>query len=101
MDSAQLGRRRAEAHVRGGAQALAPGGVFIVEPQPWKSYKQAFKKQPMPEETRAHFRAIALRPTLYAEHLRRTVGFSSVSTLRDADLHTADDFDRTVLLCVK
>ena len=82
-------------------RALAPGGVFIVEPQPWKSYKQAFKKQPMPEETRAHFRAIALRPTLYAEHLRRTVGFSSVSTLRDADLHTADDFDRTVLLCVK
>ena len=82
-------------------RALAPGGVFIVEPQPWKSYKQAFKKQPMPEETRAHFRAIALRPTLYAEHLRRAVGFSSVSTLRDADLHTADDFDRTVLLCVK
>ena len=32
------------------------------------------QKQPMPEETRAHFRAIALRPTLYAEHLRRTVG---------------------------
>lgn len=24
---------------------LRPGGVFVLEPQPWKSYRQAFKKQ--------------------------------------------------------
>ena len=81
--------------------ALSPGGVFIVEPQPWKSYKQAFRKQKMPEETRRHFERIALRPTLYREYLRTTVGFKSVETLRAADLHDAQDFDRTVLLCVK
>ena len=82
-------------------ESLTPGGVFIVEPQPWRSYRQAFKKQRMPEETRAHFLAIALRPSLYAEFLRTTVGFERVTTLRDADMHNASEFDRTVLLCVK
>ena len=81
--------------------SLTPGGVFIVEPQPWKSYRQAFRKQKMPEETRAHFKGIALRPTLYAEHLRTEVGFATVETLRNADLTSADEFDRTMLLCVK
>lgn len=56
--------------------SLAPGGVFIVEPQPWKSYRQAFRKQKMPEETRVHFRAITLKPQLYAEHLRRGGGYT-------------------------
>ncbi len=46
--------------------SLAPGGVFVLEPQPWKSYRQAFRKQKMPEETRAHYRAITLRPSQYA-----------------------------------
>ena len=82
-------------------ESLTPGGVFIVEPQPWRSYRQAFKKQRMPEETRAHFLAIALRPSLYAEFLRTTVGFERVTALRDADMHDASEFDRTVLLCVK
>jgi 7SK snRNA methylphosphate capping enzyme len=82
-------------------ESLTPGGVFIVEPQPWRSYRQAFRKQHMPEETKAHFRAIALRPSLYAEFLRTAVGFERVTTLRDADMHDASEFDRTVLLCVK
>ena len=81
--------------------ALTEGGVMVLEPQPWKSYARAFKKQKMPEETRRHFERIALRPTLYREYLRTTVGFKSVETLRAADLHDAQDFDRTVLLCVK
>lgn len=82
-------------------ECLSPGGVFIVEPQPWRSYRQAFRKQTMPDETRAHFQNIALRPSLYAEFLRTTVGFERVTTLRDADMHDASEFDRTVLLCVK
>ena len=81
--------------------SLAPGGVFIVEPQPWKSYRQAFKKQNMPEETKAHFREIKIRPKDYAEFLKTSIGFETVTTLRDADLHDASEFDRTVLLCVK
>ena len=81
--------------------ALSPGGVFIVEPQPWKSYKQAFRKQKMPEETRSHMKGIELRPAFYAEHLRNEVGFSSVEAIRSADLHVADEFDRNLLLCIK
>ena len=82
-------------------ESLSPGGVFIVEPQPWRSYGRAFRKQTMPEETKAHFRAITLRPSLYAEFLRTTVGFERVVALRDADAHDASEFDRAVLLCVK
>ena len=65
--------------------SLSPGGVFIVEPQPWKSYRQAFRKQKMPDETRDHFRAITLKPQLYAEHLRAEIGFTTVETLRSGD----------------
>ena len=81
--------------------SLSPGGVFIVEPQPWKSYRQAFRKQKMPEETRENFKAIELKPTQYGEYLRSEVGFRLVETLRSADMHSADEFDRTVLCCVK
>jgi len=82
-------------------ECLSPGGVFIVEPQPWRSYGRAFKKQTMPDETRKHFQNITLRPCMYAEFLKTTVGFESVTTLRNADMHDASEFDRTVLLCVK
>jgi hypothetical protein len=41
----------------------------------------------MPEETRTHFRAIALKPQLYAEFLRTEVGFASVETLRCGDVN--------------
>lgn len=81
--------------------ALSPGGIFLVEPQPWRSYKQAFKKQNMPPETRAHFRDIKIKPSDYRGVLRDTIGFASVETLRDADLTAGTEFDRTVLLCVK
>lgn len=26
-------------------ECLSPGGVFVLEPQPWSSYRQAFRKQ--------------------------------------------------------
>ena len=64
-------------------------------------YSQAFRKQKMPDDTRDHFKAITLKPQLYAEHLRDAIGFSSVETLRSADMTSADEFDRSVLLCTK
>ena len=81
--------------------SLSPGGIFLVEPQPWKSYKQAFKKQAMPEECRVHFKSIKIKPAMYADVLQNEIGFDTVETLRDADMEGASEFDRTVLLCVK
>ena len=79
-------------------QLLAPGGLLVLEPQPWKSYGQAFRKQRMPEETRVHYRAITLRPKDFAAYLLGTVGFARVEELRGG---SNAGFDRPLLLCYK
>lgn len=77
---------------------LAPGGVFILEPQPWKSYKAAFKKQRMPADTLATYRSLALRPAGFAELLVGTTGFEKVEELRQA---AGSGFDRPLLCAYK
>ena len=63
--------------------ALRPGGYFILEPQPWSSYK---KNQRVSEETRSNFRSIRLRPSanggagipdIFRDILIREIGFAS------------------------
>ena len=77
---------------------LVPGGLLIVEPQPWKSYSAAFHKQKMPDETRVHYRNVALRPAEFAEHLHSVVGFARVEQLREG---AQTGFDRPLLVCYK
>ncbi len=52
---------------------LRPGGVFVLEPQPWSSYR---KRASITTETKRYFREIALRPENFVEFLLRDVGFS-------------------------
>ena len=47
---------------------------YLLEPQPWKSFKQAFRKRKMPDSTREHFRNIKLKPEHFAEFLRAEAG---------------------------
>ena len=70
----ELGRRRADAALPPRARlCLRPGGVFVLEPQPWSSY---CKCASITTETKRYFREIALRPENFVEFLLRDVGFS-------------------------
>lgn len=52
--------------------------VFIFEPQPWKSYRNA---RGTTATIDAHFASIALRPSTFIEYLTTEGGFSRVETL--------------------
>lgn len=52
---------------------LAPGGILVVEPQEWKNYKSAVKKN---RDLRDVFKGIQIRPNFEAE--LRDVGFVMV-----------------------
>jgi len=58
--------------------SLRPGGVFILEPQPWKSYKAKYAWK---EEWKANYHAIELKPGLFKHFLVDEVGFASYELL--------------------
>eukprot|EP01012_Entosiphon_sulcatum_P050094 TRINITY_DN6885_c0_g1_i1.p1 TRINITY_DN6885_c0_g1~~TRINITY_DN6885_c0_g1_i1.p1 ORF type:complete len:438 (+),score=49.70 TRINITY_DN6885_c0_g1_i1:28-1314(+) len=59
--------------------ALKPGGTFVLEPQPWSSYR---KKLPTySEEQKANFFHISLRPQQFPDYLVTTFGFQLLASL--------------------
>jgi hypothetical protein len=76
------------------------GGVFILEPQPWKSYQQAFNKQDMPAELKHVLPTLELRPDQFAHILLTEVGFAHVEPL-GTPVGVAGGFGRPLLLCRK
>ena len=96
--------------------ALAPGGALIIEPQPWRSYKQAFRKNKhnVPAEWKSHYGAIELKPDMFESYLKSVVGFRTIQRLA-LEPPTADDdadnehhsnppgaaFHRDILRCIK
>ncbi|KAK3235534.1 hypothetical protein CYMTET_54270 [Cymbomonas tetramitiformis] len=75
---------------------LSPGGLFLLEPQPWKSYKQAMRKQDMPTEVRELLPQLKLRPDHFQKLLLQEVGFSEVTKLQVGE--SAEGFNRPLLL---
>ncbi|KAE9414872.1 hypothetical protein Angca_009304, partial [Angiostrongylus cantonensis] len=57
---------------------LLPGGRFIVEPQPFTSYK---KRSKMTEKLKANYLAIEFKPEDFEMYLLEEVGFESVEHL--------------------
>ncbi|KAI5609286.1 7SK snRNA methylphosphate capping enzyme-like, partial [Silurus asotus] len=53
---------------------LNPGGVFIVQPQPWSSYS---RKKRLTETTHRNYNSIRLRPDQFSSYLTSEVGFTS------------------------
>ncbi|KAK5893016.1 hypothetical protein CgunFtcFv8_005928 [Champsocephalus gunnari] len=65
-------------------QSLAPGGLFILQPQPWSSYCRSKRAS---ERTCDAFRTLRFRPEQFTWYLTEREGFSSYRTLT----HTGDE----------
>ncbi|XP_008303665.1 7SK snRNA methylphosphate capping enzyme-like [Stegastes partitus] len=65
-------------------QSLSPGGLFILEPQPWSSYNRSKRAS---ETTFRHFRSLRLRPEQFTSFLTDSVGFSSYRLIKHTGNH--------------
>ncbi|KAM6907497.1 7SK snRNA methylphosphate capping enzyme-like [Xenentodon cancila] len=57
---------------------LRPGGVFILEPQPWESY---IRRKKLTENINRNFKSIRLKPEQFTSYLTSEVGFTSFESL--------------------
>ncbi|XP_022145083.1 probable RNA methyltransferase At5g51130 isoform X2 [Momordica charantia] len=57
---------------------LRPGGMFVLEPQPWKSYETNYT---VSETTKNNFRTIKLHPEDFQDILLDKIGFRTVEDL--------------------
>ena len=63
---------------------LAPGGLFVFEPQPWKQYKKLNKSRPLAVETLE----IQLKPNLFKAYLK-SIGMRLLTTVIDSENRSA------------
>ncbi|CAN7115190.1 probable RNA methyltransferase At5g51130 [Brassica rapa] len=73
---------------------LNPGGIFVMEPQPWKSYE---KNRRVSETTAVNYRNIVLRPEHFQNILLDKIGFRTVEDLTSSLSGVSKGFDRQVL----
>ncbi|XP_026178218.1 7SK snRNA methylphosphate capping enzyme-like isoform X2 [Mastacembelus armatus] len=59
-------------------QSLSPGGLFLLEPQPWSSYSHSKRAS---ETTHRNYRTLRLRPEQFTSYLTDSVGFTSYRLL--------------------
>ncbi|UXI15582.1 6-phosphogluconate dehydrogenase [Sarcoptes scabiei] len=57
---------------------LRPGGLFILEPQSWSSYR---KKSKMTPETNQNYSSIRFRPECFHQYLLKEIGFKTCELL--------------------
>ncbi|XP_077598718.1 7SK snRNA methylphosphate capping enzyme-like [Stigmatopora nigra] len=62
-------------------QSLSPGGLFILEPQPWPRYARGAKTSPTAYR---HYKSLQVRPEHFTSYLTENVGFSSYRLLTRA-----------------
>ena len=68
---------------------LKPGGCFIFEAQPWKSYR---KKRMLTPQIKTTFKTIELKPAMFHEYLMETVGFALYEDLGQTTDHATQTF---------
>lgn len=59
-------------------QSLLPGGIFILESQPWSSYSHSKRAS---ETTYRNYRNLRLKPEKFTSHLTEQTGFTSYRLL--------------------
>jgi len=87
-------------------ELLSPGGLFVLEPQPWRSYRAAVSKlkrqggEGVPLPPRSYFHRteeLELRPEDFPQLLCQEFGFRLLRQLQPPE-QTAAGFDRVVLV---
>lgn len=74
---------------------LRPGGILVLEPQPWKSYKS---NHLVSEVVRQNFHEIVLRPDNFKEVLLDRVGFRSMQSITEGVVAKEKGFSRPIYL---
>ncbi|CAJ2676247.1 unnamed protein product [Trifolium pratense] len=77
---------------------LRPGGIFVLEPQPWKSY---VSNRAVSETTAANFRNIKFRPQDFQEILLDKIGFITVEAITSDLTGSTTGFNRPILIFQK
>ncbi|GLI67704.1 hypothetical protein VaNZ11_011972 [Volvox africanus] len=77
---------------------LTPGGLLILEPQPWKSYNRAVHKTTTNAVPYKRIEQLQLRPQHFVEYLTNQLGFVLESQLREGQ---GVGFDRPMYLLRK
>lgn len=62
---------------------LVPGGWLIFEPQPWISYRQAFRKGQVDASKLVPLKDLTFHPNQFVSHLVNELGFKLMDEIRD------------------
>lgn len=73
---------------------LRPGGMFLLEPQPWESY---VRRKKLTDTINRNYRSICLRPDQFSSYLVTEVGFTGFENL-GAPKCSARGFQRPIYL---
>ncbi|XP_008801466.1 probable RNA methyltransferase At5g51130 isoform X2 [Phoenix dactylifera] len=74
---------------------LRPGGILLLEPQPWSSYK---KNRLVSETAMANYNEITLHPDEFRDILLDKVGFRSAEVITGSLSGTVVGFDRPIFV---
>ncbi|XVE98126.1 hypothetical protein REPUB_Repub03eG0078500 [Reevesia pubescens] len=77
---------------------LHPGGIFVLEPQPWESYE---KNRRVSETTASNYHSIMFRPDRFQEILLDKIGFRKVEDITSELSGTRAGFDRPIFAFYK
>ena len=76
---------------------LTPGGILVLEPQPWSSYH---KRRNLTPRIREQYGQLQLRPIMFADILTQKIGFESCEVIKPP-MRVVDGFKRPILVCSK
>ncbi|POO00868.1 S-adenosyl-L-methionine-dependent methyltransferase [Trema orientale] len=74
---------------------LNPGGIFVLEPQPWKSYDN---NRTVSETTAENFKKIIFRPECFQDLLLDKIGFRTVEDVASSLSGSKTGFNRPIFV---